>query len=415
MLALTFFISVFSTVFWAIYATMFVLDKLHGVYFNQLGLMDASIYVAFIILPIFLLWSVFGYITQYLNNKNIQDSMYSLLKQMKKNADYTDLVARVMLEAEQEIKDGFILNKFDIFIADMNEILAEIIRRSGIASSEQIEHLWTKVQNGGKWSFGKVLIEVSQSQSDFQLRIFNKANNDIVLAGSILEFAARYQSLIMLLDKHDKERVFLNIVETGVFGKIFSIIAPIADEVKRAKEMSLSKKTPAFTAPFNETPIVAKEFSENNGPAESIVSKLNVFKKKNDEEVIRKAEPMVNVDEKDPFTMALERSFGSNDEPKVTISEPSISFNAKEENPAPLIMPEREKEAVEFNLVKQEPRIGAVAEFSETQKTLSSLRREWEDLKKVEPEVKVELQPEIQEENFSYPFGNWTDEANYKK
>ena len=37
-----------------------------------------------------------------------------------------------MLEAEQNGKDGFILNKFDLFITDMNELLAEIIQRGAL-------------------------------------------------------------------------------------------------------------------------------------------------------------------------------------------------------------------------------------------------------------------------------------------
>jgi hypothetical protein len=49
---------------------------------------------------------------------------------------------------EQEIKDGFILGKFDLFIADMNELIADLLLRCNIASAEQIERLWTKVQYG---------------------------------------------------------------------------------------------------------------------------------------------------------------------------------------------------------------------------------------------------------------------------
>ena len=127
MLALAFFVSVFSTVTWLIYAFLFVSEKLSGIPLNALSLFDASIYAAFMILPVFVLWSIFGYINQYTTNRHLQSNMLSLFKQMKKNMDYTDLVARIMLEAEQEIKDGFILNKFDIFIADMNELLAEIL------------------------------------------------------------------------------------------------------------------------------------------------------------------------------------------------------------------------------------------------------------------------------------------------
>ena len=150
MLALAFFVSVFSTVSWLIYTFMYIGGKLNGVSFSSLGLVDISVYTSLVLLPILVLWMVFGYINQYLLSNTFNKNLYSLFKQMKKNQDYTDLIARIMLEAEQEIKDGFILSKFDIFISDMNELLSETIHRSAIASTEQIERLWNKVQNGGK-------------------------------------------------------------------------------------------------------------------------------------------------------------------------------------------------------------------------------------------------------------------------
>ena len=245
-MALAFFLSVFSSVCWGIYAGLFVADKFNGISFLALSLFDATLYAAFFFLPIFLIWGIYGYINQYINNRLLNRNLLSLFMNMKKNLDYSDLLARVMLEAEQEIKDGFILNKFDIFVADMNETLAEIIKRAGIASGEQIENLWIKVQNGGKWSIGKVLIEVSQTQGEFQLRMFNRAQNDTILSGSILEFVARYQALLTLLEKHDKEHVFLNLIENGVFGKVYSIFAPVSAEIQRSKEISALRPRSSF-------------------------------------------------------------------------------------------------------------------------------------------------------------------------
>ncbi len=144
MLAIAFFISVFSTVTWLIYTFMYISEKLHGISFNSLGLVDLSVYTALVLLPILVLWMVFGYINQYISTNAFNKNLFSLFKQMKKNQDYTDLIARIMLESEQEIKDGFILGKFDLFVADMNELIAEIIHRSSIASPEQIERLWAR-------------------------------------------------------------------------------------------------------------------------------------------------------------------------------------------------------------------------------------------------------------------------------
>lgn len=436
MLALTFFAFVFSTVFWLIYAGLFVADKLQGVDLMELGLMDASVYTAFILLPLFFLWSAFGHVNQYIINRNVHGNLSSLMKQIKKSMDYTDLVARILLEAEQEIKDGFILNKFDIFIADMNEVLSEIIRRCSIASSEQIENLWTKVQNGGKWSFGKVIIEVSQNQSDFAQRTVNRARNDVVLAGSLLEFAARYQSLISLLERHDKEHVFLNMVETGVFGKTYSIISPIEEEVKRSRKNASSvQNSDVSLSSYKEDSLSASAPEPENNSADIIVSnlkaerrktetsptfvsKLNVFRKKlNDAEKSPNAQAKAS--EKDPFTIALERSFGATGDSSVT----SNQAEPKKETPILSIRPEDRKNADwhEDNQLDIEDFTGHVnnnrkpsnvKEFSETRKTLNSLRKEWENQK---VSVIPARQEAVAEETMISPFSNWTDEIIEKR
>ncbi len=426
MLALTFFVSVFSTVIWLIYAALFINDKIQGVPLMNLGLLDASIYLAFLLLPVFFLWIAFGHINQYISNKNVYYNLSSLMKQMKKNMDYTDLVARILLEAEQEIKDGFILNKFDIFIADMNEVLSEIIRRCSLASSEQIENLWTKVQNGGKWSFGKVIIEISQNQTDFAQRTVNRAKNDVVLAGSLLEFSARYQNLINLLERHDREHVFLNMVETGVFGKVFSIIEPIADEVKKAKLASNNSSSTNSNLIQNTAPIAnTKEdelkltpFSHKNS---SFVSKLNVFKKKTKDNAEKKLEPQIEQD-KDPFTIALERSFGStisasNDDS--LLKNEAVPVEEQLENSFLALNLDNEKifdwhddnqlDIEDFTNIDTKNNKSAVknnvAQFSETRKTLNSLRKEFS---KTEPSFSKTKN--INEESLITPFSNWTDE-----
>ena len=168
MLAFAFFTLIFSSLLWLIYAIRFINDSLAGISFFDAGIANIMLYTLLVCLPIFLMWAVFGFVNQYLNNKNVNLQLRKLLSQMKKNQDYSDLLARVLIETEQHINDGFVLTKFDLLIADMNELLSEIIRGCKLASAEQIENLWNKVQNGGKWSFGKVIIEVHNSQPNFQ-------------------------------------------------------------------------------------------------------------------------------------------------------------------------------------------------------------------------------------------------------
>ncbi len=465
MLALAFFISVFSTLTWLIFAVAYINDHLNGVAFSSLGITDISVYVGLALLPILILWMVFGFINQYLGNRTLSNNMFSLFRQMKKNQDYTDLIARIMLEAEQEIKDGFILNKFDLFVADMNELIADLLTRCNIASTDQIDRLWSKVQNGGKWAFGKVLIEVNQNQPNFQMRIYEKSQRDNVIAGTILEWCARYLSLTSLLEKHDKERVFITIIETGVFGKVFSILAPVSDEIRRSREFApIGSAAPAF-AP--QTPAYEDE-NKNQQPTPSIApkaeapkqektnflnkidtkafaakaAKLNPFRKERTENYLDEVQQNPS-GEKDPFSMALERSFSENEElasPK--IADPSFeeSENAEsfvQHSIAPM-EPRFEEKLVETEVEEVpapviEPRENDFKpqdddSFANTNKTLSDLKKEWEEMRNATmpaPSVQEPESPsfentsqkteEEKEENYAYPFGSWTDEANYHK
>lgn len=472
MLALAFFISVFSTLVWLIFAVAYVNDHLNGVAFGSLGIMDISVYVGLALLPVLILWMVFGFINQYLGSRTLSNNMFSLFKQMKKNQDYTDLIARIMLEAEQEIKDGFILNKFDLFIADMNELIADLLTRCNIASTDQIDRLWSKVQNGGRWAFGKVLIEVNQNQPNFQMRIFEKSQRDNVIAGTILEWCARYLSLTALLEKHDKERVFITIIETGVFGKVFSILAPVSDEIRRSREFAPSgpaapvfapKKAPA-PAPAQANVAYEEEISvaaqpqpqieprepEKNTIFEKIdakalaakAAKFNPFRKEKSQNYFTEQMPPVSED-KDPFSIALERSFGESDElaaPK--IAEPSFDkeddFSVAEEMSVPVNEPSFEPQVSDMPTEeppapKIEPQENAIQpeddSFANTRKTLNDLKKEWEEMRNATSSVASEKEPEApsfekpqpepkeeeKEENYAYPFGSWTNEANYHK
>lgn len=461
MLALSFFILIFSSLLWIIYAVMHVMETVGAAGFRSAGIADVSIYAAYVLLPVFAIWIIFAIINQFLHDYRFNRSLNKLFMQMKKNQDYSDLIARIMLESEQQIRDGFIVQQFDLFVSDMNELISEIIQRSSLASPEQIERLWSKVRNGGKWSFGKVIIEVNQSQPTFQMRMFEKAGHDMVLAGTIMEFCARYQNIVELFEKHDNEKIFLNIIETGVLGKVFSIFAPVSDELKRKREASqtyaalgenrfeqmppvqtpvaesfrapapednirpeyrapVAPERPVFAAPVMTEP-AAPEDEEKEEPHRPILSgkfslgkKFALFgKKKNreDEEYIDYRRPEESG--RDPFSMALERSFGD-DVPVTPPAEPSFEISAPQpEAPAVLAQEQAEEKVVVEDDV--------IPILSNTQRTLESLRREWEQMsssaarteepRRTEPSLKA---PAAGEDAFSSPFRGWVDEENYK-
>lgn len=429
MLAASFFVVIFSSLVWLIYAIRFINDSLAGISFFDAGIANILLYVLLLCAPIFLIWSVFGYANQYINNRNVNLQLRKLLSQMKKNQDYSDLLARVLIESEAHIRDGFVLSKFDLLIADMNELLSEIIRNCKIASAEQIENLWNRVQNGGKWAFGKVLIEVNNSQPNFKKKVFEKAAFDNILAGTILEFCARYQSVVKMLEKHDNDKVFLTMIENGIMGKVFSILAPVADELRRGREAALSltediseqeelrpikkplknKISHPIKQPLD-TLWNRSNNEEDTTEKKSFFSKIvSIRRPKNS--VLAKSFPKI---EKDPFSIALEKSFG--EEETILPQEPHISLPDESDIKDVMSLSALQKETAEDDVALVEDNKPMI---TDTQKTLDNLKKEWAEMETSETSPIVsqtENNDDKEDEDiFTYPFGNWTDEKNYQK
>lgn len=245
------FVSVFSTTVWLVYALHYLSAQLGENALSSLSLTEFGAYSTLVFAPVFVIWQAYGLIMRSVHEKENAEQTLRLLKEVRKNIEYTDLTMRLMIDAEHEIKDGFMVQKFDVFIADLNELLAEIVQRSNAASSLETEQLWRRVKNGERWVIGKALLEAAQNADDFGRYLAEKTAKDSIFKGTLREFCNRYQNLVTLLEKHDQERVFIHILETGVMGRVYSILAPIAETGENAPNES----TPAVQKiKFDATP-----------------------------------------------------------------------------------------------------------------------------------------------------------------
>lgn len=457
MLVFAFFGAVFSSVSWLIYAVMFINTKLADERLMAQDLSSMLMFLAVVLLPILTIWMIFGYVNQFLINRGMNKKQNELLTQLQKNQDYTDLVVRVMLDAEHEIKDGFVLNKFDMFISDMNEALGEIIQRCNIASSAQLEQLWQRVRRGERWTLGKAILDASKNQSTFNAWVKEKVGRDNVFRGSLLEFCSRYQNLLQLLEKHDRDRIFVRMIESGVFGKVYSIIAPMSDgigssanrnemyspsvnaAIQKTNEYTSALKLATMEEPKADESIMNvdrdddSEYDEEpeHEPRESFFSRINPFRKKE--------EPAFDNNDDDPFFQALHNSFNGQDEerqpnfspsfgdaPRVSEPQFSVSENSvpKVSSATPAMGQLREtlnnlrmnNTVSELTAMRNETEKSRVVRMP-TERTFSANDR-------IEPLVNnmaqedddiPEEQEQEKEEDLVYPFGGWTDESNYGK
>ncbi|MBE6450646.1 MAG: hypothetical protein E7016_01630 [Alphaproteobacteria bacterium] len=399
MLAVLFFISVFSSVTWVVYISLYVVANLAGNDLSSLPVTDVALYIGLIVAPVWALWQIFGLISTYKSSTQTEKKLLQLFNQMKKNQDYTDLVVRVMLDAEHEIKDGFVVNKFDVFVADMNEILADIVQRCNAASSMQMEQLWAKVKNGERWAIAKTLVETSKSYDDFASYLAQKSQKDEVFKGTLLEFCYRYQNLTALLEKHDRDRVFITILETGVMGKVYSILAPVADATNFSVEPEVELDSVAEEEVEISPRILQMQEPVQIHEQTSFWRKINPFKKAKIDDVSFDD----NKTSDEAFFMALEKSMNSPEE-----KHQDFKFNAdlddkKEDFPRFDIPVEPEKEnaltpRLNMNITEEkfEPYIelDATTDIKDNESTKDTT---------------------VSDNNFAYPFGGWVNEENYKK
>jgi hypothetical protein len=432
---------------------MFINAKLADERLMAQDLSSMLMFLAVVLLPILVIWMVFGYVNQFLINRGMNKKQNELLTQLQKNQDYTDLVVRVMLDAEHEIKDGFVLNKFDMFITDMNEALGEIIQRCNIASSAQLDQLWQRVRRGERWTLGKAILDASKNQSTFNAWVKEKVGRDNVFRGSLLEFCSRYQNLLQLLEKHDRDRIFVRMIESGVFGKVYSIIAPMSDgignslkqndvyssqinaAIQKTNEYTSALKLATMEEPKADESIMNVDRDDDSeyddeheqAPKESFFSRINPFRKKE--------EPMFENNEDDPFFQALHNSF--NDRP----SEPEPDFSSFDSTPR-MSEPQLSVNEVSEPKISATPAMGQLREtlnnlrMNNTMSELTATRDEPEEGRlapmqneqffsagdKTEPSLNNMMQEddspdeqEEKEEDLVYPFGGWTDESNYGK
>ena len=395
MLTILFFLSCFSSLIWLVYAGLFVHERFATVDMTSVEAYTLALYAGLVLIPVWIVWQVFGFVNQYFKTKAVDKKLEQLFTQMKKNQDYTDLVVRVMLDAEHEIKDGFVVGKFDVFVADMNEILADITQRSNAASSVKIGELWARVKNGERWSIAKTFIENAKAHSDFEGYLRDKAARDKIFKGTLLEFCARYQNLSTMLEKHDRDRIFITILQTGVMGRVYAMLAPIALGIENAEEAGREEsENQPEEKEFDVSPSIEKMEAPKEEKPQSLLKKINPFslKKKEKKRMSEEeSETPENVSDDDAFFSALKKSMTEDDGKK----EPILSTPEEDEGPRFEIshgQNEQEEPFLQQDLEEHQ------------QKSLQAFLDE-----PVENEAEESAEDE---EDLAYPFGGWTDEEN---
>lgn len=390
---MSFFIAAFSSILWFLFGLKSI--NLQNMANNPETFYQVIFSIAF---PIGLIWGIFALIKSTEEQKDIRLQNLRITEQLNKNAETTNALNCALIALEKEFKNSFMLQEIDTLIADCNEILSDIIKRSNSISSAQMEHLWNRTAGGERWLIAKTFIETNNFQPGFTDHLINKAQKDPLLKGSILEFEARTRSLYQLLEMHDTQRIFYNMIEFGAMGKVYNIIIPIAEKLKKINETTIQSEKKLPQQPL-------KEFNLTEEPASSFPSFLS------QPDRLQTAQP---VKQKNTIQNQPEPSFDKEQTPQNNIEEGMKAIR---------------EELLSSSSTEKKPEI--IKSFANTQNALRNLRAEpsFEHTKskskakqnkanKVisldEIEKEIEASPDNNYDEYAYPFGAWIDDKKSK-
>lgn len=390
---MSFFIAAFSSILWFLFGLKSI--NLQNMANNPETFYQVIFSIAF---PIGLIWGIFALIKSTEEQKDIRLQNLRITEQLNKNAETTNALNCALIALEKEFKNSFMLQEIDTLIADCNEILSDIIKRSNSISSAQMEHLWNRTAGGERWLIAKTFIETNNFQPGFTDHLINKAQKDPLLKGSILEFEARTRSLYQLLEMHDTQRIFYNMIEFGAMGKVYNIIIPIAEKLKKINETTIQSEKKVPQQPL-------KEFNLTEEPASSFPSFLS------QPDRLQTAQP---VKQKNTIQNQPEPSFDKEQTPQNNIEEGMKAIR---------------EELLSSSSTEKKPEI--IKSFANTQNALRNLRAEpsFEHTKskskakqnkanKVisldEIEKEIEASPDNNYDEYAYPFGAWIDDKKSK-
>ncbi len=390
---MSFFIAAFSSILWFLFGLKSI--NLQNMANNPETFYQVIFSIAF---PIGLIWGIFTLIKSTEEQKDIRLQNLRITEQLNKNAETTNALNCAIITLEKEFKNSFMLQEVDTLIADCNEILSDIIKRSNSISSAQMEHLWNRTAGGERWLIAKTFIETNNFQPGFTDHLINKAQKDPLLKGSILEFEARTRSLYQLLEMHDTQRIFYNMIEFGAMGKVYNIVIPIAEKLKKINETTIQSEKKLPQQPL-------KEFNLTEESASSFPSFLS------QPDRLQTAQP---VKQKNTIQNQPEPSFDKEQTPQNNIEEGMKAIR---------------EELLSSSSTEKKPEI--IKSFANTQNALRNLRAEpsFEHTKskskakqnkanKVisldEIEKEIEASPDNNYDEYAYPFGAWIDDKKSK-
>ena len=319
-MTLSFFVAVFTSILWLIYTYFYLGVQLAGNSFETLSISDMAICMFIVFAPFITIWFFWDRIRSLHNEKALNKQISLLSSQVAQNQEYSEIIARILLQTSQQQTKQTILQQTNFYIAEMNEILFDILQRYEFLPEKDIHNIWKNVNLGNRYGFAKAFINLQNSSFIFQNQLKEKTKNQPLLLSSLKEFCSRYTQLITLLKKQDKDKnnELSSAIESGAFGRVFVDFSNIINEIAYMTETAdlfAQKQDTSVDGQNNSSSIDQNQSVENFNIVKKFWQKFHKTPEPQPEEKIFP----------DTLSIALERSFGASEPQNDSAKEPSLS------------------------------------------------------------------------------------------
>ena len=273
-LILLFGFAVSASLLWLGGVLFYVYAKIGFPNLFALPMTDLTMLSATAFLPVIFLWMAVSLIYNVITLKKQGTTITLLLTQARRSADHAEAMVRTLMETQLQSRSAMVLHNADLFINELNDLLADIVVRFGLIQPAHTELVWQRVGDGNRWAFCKVILNNADNSPKFQEDLKEQMRKDKTLAHLVRTFCYRFEQMFTMLERHDIEHYLTKIFEEGALGRVYLRFVEacraveqadaVAEETLRANRDSKEN----VSIPEYETPVYDEPETHQNNETE---------------------------------------------------------------------------------------------------------------------------------------------------
>ena len=191
--------------------------------------------------PVVIIWLAAGFLGVLMTLRYQGQAIRQVLWQMKRTAEHTDAMARLLLEQRRQSRGEAFFLTFQDLRDEMNGALASLAAKAGMCSPQLLPTLWSRYDCGERSVFCHLFRDRVERDEGFILVLGRMAAADSRMRADALFFLARFERLLRLGAEWDEQRFILDLAQDGDLGFVQKVVFKAVNGASAAPTPSQSQ------------------------------------------------------------------------------------------------------------------------------------------------------------------------------